>query len=126
MELDIILRILNQRYKSESHQNVVVIQGETLDEITKGVREASRAEPPDPTMFRDWRNGNNLAKGMEKQQEEKQEKNQESVVSQSPMQRVLLRLSVADRSNEILILINTLSTLFRKKQSWRLTEEISV
>lgn len=71
MEWDIILRILNWRYKSESHQNVVVIQGETLDEITKGVREASRAEPPDPTMFRDWRNGKNLAKGVEKQQEEK-------------------------------------------------------
>ena len=91
MELDIILRILNQRYKSESHQNVVVIQGETLDEITKGVREASRAEPPDPTMFRDWRNGNNLAKGMEKQQEEKQEKNQESVVSGKKSKEVFPR-----------------------------------
>ena len=91
LELDIILRILNQRYKSESHQNVVVIQGETLDEITKGVREASRAEPPDPTMFRDWRNGNNLAKGMEKQQEEKQEKNQESVVSGKKSKEVFPR-----------------------------------
>ena len=91
MELDIILRILNQRYKSESHQNVVVIQGETLDEITKGVKEASRAEPPDPTMFRDWRNGNNLAKGMEKQQEEKQEKNQESVVSGKKSKEVFPR-----------------------------------
>ena len=30
MELKIILSILNWRYKSEDHQNVVVIQGETL------------------------------------------------------------------------------------------------
>lgn len=40
--------------------------------------------------------------------------------------RVFHRLSVADRSSKILILIKTLSTIFRKKSSWRLTEEISV
>ena len=58
--------------------------------------------------------------------DDREKEDQESVVSQSPTPRVFHRLSVADRPSKILILIKTLSTIFRKKSSWRLTEEISV